>query len=137
MRVVDPSVRNAVEICQSVFRVCPQTSLQSIRCGASVPFFADIISLAIVEPIDGMLAAMPFLFIPYHRYSIPRFLVVEYEDITSLLLFVVNQGQYINLPKIRESGALQNTPDGLFICNLLPALLQRREHFGILVRGQL
>lgn len=63
MRIVYPSVCDAVKIGQRIFRVRPQSSLQGIRCGASIPYFADVISLAVIEPINGMLAAMPFLFI--------------------------------------------------------------------------
>ena len=93
--IVDPSVRNAIEVFQAVLGMRPQAPLKSICGRITVPHFTHIIVGVIVEPINGVFSTVPRILADNSRRLPLRLLIVKNEDVAPLLLLVLNEGENI------------------------------------------
>lgn len=57
VRIIDPTIGNAVKITQCVSRMSPKAPLQSIGGRVPVAHFAYVIVFAVIKPIHRMFSA--------------------------------------------------------------------------------
>ncbi len=86
--VINPTVRDALEVFQPVLRVRPKTALQSVGRPAPVAHFTNVIAIAVVEAEDRMLASMARFFQSDACHAASGGLGIKDENVTPLFLLV-------------------------------------------------
>jgi len=137
VRVVNPTVRDAVEILQSVLGVSPKATLKGIGCCVSVPHFADVFVCRAVEPVNGV-PSPSFPFFPPDAMGLAHStIIVEDEDVAPVILFVVYQREDVDVSELRKSRIAQYPLNVGLTGDVSFLLLQPGKHPKRFVRGEL
>lgn len=128
VRVVDPSIGNAIEKFETIFGVRPKPALKSICGRVAVTHFANVIVCGIVEPIDRMFSSPSGFLANDAHHCIARTGIVEHQDIASLGFFVVDQRENIDIAEIGENRIVQNFCDIINSNDIAVFLFEARKH---------